>query len=157
MAITPSRQNAPSLSIRPHNPTASSTTAKSFFHARTLAEMLVEGGLEFTGLRFPARDTIRAAVRLAFGSGFVNEERFSLMVASFSKVGDQLSQWRGYAGDSTGVSLGLDLRHLRPPSAVHTTVVFATYVYIRGPRRNICLGRSWIIVARGSKQHGIQR
>ena len=101
--------------------------------------MLVEGGLEFTGLRFPARDTIRAAVRLAFGSGFVNEERFSLMVASFSKVGDQLSQWRGYAGDSTGVSLGLDLRHLRPPSAVHTTVVFATYVY-QGAEKKHLLG-----------------
>lgn len=111
--------------------------SEEFSHARTLAEKLVEGVPELTGLRFAARDTIRSAVRLAFGSGFLHEERFSMMVASFSEVGDQLSQWRGYAGDSTGVSLGLDLRHLRPPSAVHTTVVFAPCVYDRAEKEHL--------------------
>jgi hypothetical protein len=41
--------------------------SEEFFHARTLAEKLVEEVQEFTELRFPARDTIRSAVRLAFG------------------------------------------------------------------------------------------
>jgi len=64
-------------------------------HARMLAEKLVEGLPESTELRFPARDTLRFAVQRAFQIGLLHEERFSLMVASFSEVGDQLSQWRG--------------------------------------------------------------
>jgi hypothetical protein len=90
--------------------------SEEFSHARTLAEKLVEAQPESTQLLFPARDTLRSAVQMAFRTGLLHEERFSLMVASFSEVGDQLSQWRGYAGNSTGVSLGLDLRQLRLPS-----------------------------------------
>lgn len=103
--------------------------SEEFSHARTLAEKLVEAQPESTELLFPARDTLRSAVQMAFQTGLLHEERFSLMVASFSEVGDQLSQWRGYAGSSTGVSLGLDLRHLRPPSLLETTVAFAPCVY----------------------------
>jgi hypothetical protein len=51
------------------------------------------------------------------------------MVASFSEVADQLSQWRGYADNSTGVSIGLDLRDIRPASNIGTTVTFAPCLY----------------------------
>lgn len=111
--------------------------SEEFSHARTLTEKLVEALPESTGLGFPARDTLRSAVQLAFRTGLLHEERFSLMVASFSEVGDQLSQWRGYAGNSTGVSLGLDLRHLRPPSLLQTTVAFAPCVYAASEKERL--------------------
>jgi hypothetical protein len=111
--------------------------SEEFAHARTLAETLAEEVPEFTDLQFPARATIRSAVNMAFSTGFLDPERFSLMVSSFSEVGDQLSQWRGYAGSSTGVSIGLDLRHLRPASALQTTVVFAPCVYAEGEKKDL--------------------
>jgi hypothetical protein len=111
--------------------------SEEFSHARMLAEKLVEALPESTGLGFPARDTLRSAVQLAFRTGLLHEERFSLLVASFSEVGDHLSQWRGYAGNSTGVSLGLDLRHLRPPSLLETTVAFAPCVYAESEKQRL--------------------
>lgn len=111
--------------------------SEEFTHARMLAEKLVETLPESTETQFPARETLRTAVQIAFKSGLLHEERFSLMVASFSEVGDQLSQWRGYAGNSTGVSLGLDLRHLRPRSALHTTVAFAPCVYTESEKEHL--------------------
>ena len=51
------------------------------------------------------------------------------MVASFSEEGDQLSQWRGYADNSRGVSIGLDLSNLRPPVSIGTAVTFAPCLY----------------------------
>ena len=111
--------------------------SEEFSHARTLAEKLVEEVPEFTGLQFPARSIIRSAINMAFRTGFLREDRFSLMVASFSEIGDQLSQWRGYAGNSTGISIGLDLRHLRPPSALQTTVVFAPCVYDEAEKKEL--------------------
>jgi hypothetical protein len=70
--------------------------SEEFSHARMLAEKLVEALPESTGLGFPARDTLRSAFQLAFRTGLLHEDRFSLMFTSFSEVGDQLSQWRGY-------------------------------------------------------------
>ena len=37
-----------------------------------------------------------------------DERMFSFMVCCFSEVGDLLSQWRGYADDATGFSIGFD-------------------------------------------------
>lgn len=59
------------------------------------------------------------------------------MVASFSEEGDQLSQWRGYAGNSTGVSIGLDLRGLRPPIEAQTTITFAPCIYNEAEKRKM--------------------
>ena len=38
------------------------------------------------------------------------KERFVLVSISFSKNGDQLSQWRGYADDAKGFSIGFDAK-----------------------------------------------
>jgi hypothetical protein len=111
--------------------------SEEFAHARTLVEKLVEEIPEFTGLQFPARTTVRSAINIAFNTGFLDADRFSLMVASFSEVGDQLSQWRGYAGSSTGISVGVDLRHLRPPSALQTTVALAPCLYAEVEKRDL--------------------
>jgi hypothetical protein len=59
------------------------------------------------------------------------------MVASFTEEEDQLSQWRAYADDSRGVSIGLDVRHLRPPSDIGTAVTFAPCLYKDEEKRTL--------------------
>lgn len=102
---------------------------EEFLHAKQLAQELVEFEPEFTGEVFPARDMLRKAVNIAFNTGYLHEERLRVMVASFTADGDQLGQWRGYAGNSTGVSIGLDLTGLRPPADIGTAVTFAPCLY----------------------------
>lgn len=100
-----------------------------FLHAKELAQLLVDDEPEFVGKQFPARDMLRRAVHGAFNTGHLHEERLRIMVASFTEEGDQLSQWRGYADNSRGVSIGFDLRHIRPPSNIGTAVTFAPCLY----------------------------
>lgn len=90
---------------------------------------MVEEEPEYVGQQFPAREYIRKTVNLVFNTGYLHEERLHVMVASFSEEGDQLSQWRGYASDSRGVSIGFDLRNIRPPSNIGTAVTFAPCLY----------------------------
>jgi hypothetical protein len=98
---------------------------------------LIEEEPEFTGIQFPARDNLRNGVAAVFNTGPLNESRLRIMVACFSEEGDQLGQWRGYAGNSTGVSMGLDLRGLRPPLDIQTTVTFAPCIYKEDEKRKI--------------------
>ena len=100
-----------------------------FFHAKDLAQVLVNEEPEYIGEQFPARDMLRKAVNGAFNTGYLHEGRLRIMVASFSEEGDQLSQWRGYADNSRGISIGFDLRHIRPPSNIGTAVTFAPCLY----------------------------
>jgi Protein of unknown function (DUF2971) len=102
---------------------------EEFLHAKNLALELVEEEPEFVGSQFPARDTLRNSVNVAFNTGALHGDRHRIMVASFSQAEDQLSQWRGYAGSSTGVSVGLNLQSLRPPAEIDSAVVFAPCIY----------------------------
>jgi len=102
---------------------------QEFLHAKELAQKLVDEEPEYVGEKFPARQSVRDAVDMAFNTGYLHEERLRVMVASFSEEGDQLSQWRGYASDSRGVSIGFDLRNIRPPSEIGTAVTFAPCLY----------------------------
>jgi hypothetical protein len=102
---------------------------EELLHAKELAETLAEEEPEFIGEQFPARDTVKRAVKMVFNAGHLQDERHRVMVASFSASGDQLSQWRGYADDSRGVSIAFDLGHLRPPKEIGTTVTFAPCLY----------------------------
>jgi hypothetical protein len=110
---------------------------EEFSHARKLAQELVEEQSEFIGKEFPARYVLHQTVNLAFNTGHLHDERLRIMVASFSEEGDQLSQWRGYAGNSTGVSIGLDLRAIRPPLETGTTVTFAPCIYKDADKRSL--------------------
>ena len=110
---------------------------EEFQHARTQALSVVEEEPEFTGEGFPARDMIRKAINIALNTGSLHEERLRIMVASFSENGDQLSQWGKYASAGTGVSIGLDMRRIRPPSDIGTTVTFAPCLYRDADKRSI--------------------
>ncbi len=108
---------------------------EEFLHAKNLALELVEEEPEVTDAGFSAREVLRKAVAVAFNTGVLHEERLRVMVASFSENGDQLSQWRGYARNSTGVSIGLDLRLLRPPVESGTLATFAPCLYRDSDKR----------------------
>lgn len=110
---------------------------EEFLHAKRLAEELVDEEPEFIGNRYPARDILRKSVGAALNSGHLHEERLRVMVASLAEEGDQLSQWRGYADDSRGVSIGLDMRHLRPPAGAGTAVTFAPCLYKDEDKRRL--------------------
>ena len=61
--------------------------------------------------------------------GILSKDTQNLFVASFSRNGDQLSQWRGYGKGGRGVSLGFDLRKLRPPAELDSAFAFGPCVY----------------------------
>jgi hypothetical protein len=108
---------------------------EEFLHAKKLADSVIDDEPASTSSGFRLRDELRKIVNLAFNSGQMHEERLRIMVASFSAVTDQLSQWRGYAGGSTGVSIGLDLRHMRAAAGISTTVTFAPCLYKASEKR----------------------
>ncbi len=108
---------------------------EEFLHARELARTLVNEEPEFVGEQFPARDQIRTAINIAFNTGSLHEDRLHIMVASFSEEGDQLSQWRGYADNSRGVSMGFDLRSIRPSLDIGTAVTFAPCIYLETEKK----------------------
>jgi hypothetical protein len=110
---------------------------EEFLHAKRLADRLVDEEPEFVGYQFPVRDILRKAVGAAFNTGYLHEERLRVMVVSFTEEGDQLSQWRGYANNSRGVSIGLDVRHLRPPLLVGTAVTLAPCLYPEEDKRRV--------------------
>jgi hypothetical protein len=113
---------------------------QEFLHAKELAYKLADEEPEYAGQHFPAREYVRKAIDIAFSTGYLHEDRLRVMVASFSEEGDQLSQWKGYADDSRGVSLGLDLRGIRPPSNIGTSVVFAPCLYKDQQKRALLQG-----------------
>ncbi len=102
---------------------------QEFRHSKDLAIELLAAEPEFIGLQFPAREYLAKGVETVLNKGMLREDAVRIMVASFSEHGDQLSQWRGYAANSSGVSIGLDLRARRPPVGTGTMVVFAPCVY----------------------------
>jgi hypothetical protein len=110
---------------------------EEFLHAKKLTESLIDEQPASTPSGFPLQKQLRMAVKAAFNSEQMHDQRLRIMVASFSAAGDQLSQWRGYAGESTGVSLGLDLRHLRTPAGITSTETFAPCLYKDNEKRSL--------------------
>jgi hypothetical protein len=100
-----------------------------FIHAREVATHVIAETAEYGANFFPARDHSKKVVDLAFERGMLSASRIQVFVASFSEAEDQLSQWRGYAQGSSGVSLAFDLTGLRPPVHTDTLVTLAPCVY----------------------------
>jgi hypothetical protein len=102
---------------------------EEFTHARKLADDVVQETPELGLNQYRDRYFLAKAVNSAFNTGPLHPNRLQIFVASFSAASDQLSQWRGYSRGSTGVSLGFDLKSLRPPTGTDTAVSFAPCVY----------------------------
>ncbi len=110
---------------------------QEFRHSKDLAIELLADEPELIGFQFPAREYLNKGVDAVLHKGMLREDAVRIMVASFSEHGDQLSQWRGYAANSSGVSIGLDLRARRPPVGIGTMVVFAPCVYREEDKRTL--------------------
>ena len=67
----------------------------------SLGEQLLYSVLDSSTINYSQKETVRKALE-------VFKARFVLVSMSFSKNGDQLSQWRGYADDANGFSIGFN-------------------------------------------------
>ncbi|QEE28573.1 DUF2971 domain-containing protein [Terriglobus albidus] len=103
--------------------------SQEFVHAKELAQELADEVVDSSAAGVVVNGMLKKAVDLAFNTGPLRADRLQVMVASFSNARDQLSQWRGYSGASSGVSISFDLSKIRPPLGVETAVVFAPCVY----------------------------
>ncbi len=95
--------------------------SQEFVHARELAWKLADEVLESSDSGVAVSGMFKNAMNLAFNTGPLRADRLQVMVASFSQARDQLSQWRGYSGASSGVSISFDLSTIRPPLGVENS------------------------------------
>ena len=110
---------------------------QEFNHAKVLAMQLANEVVDSSKIGVTDNTLLQSAVNLAFNTGPLRADRLQVMVASFSEAEDQLSQWRGYSGASSGVSISFDLSKLRPPYKIQTGVVFAPCVYELSQKRAV--------------------
>src|ERR1017187_1531320 len=99
-----------------------------FVHARDIAAgilpaLYVDG--HFPGMPI---DDLTKMLDKAFDEGALSPLENQIYIASFSTAPDLLSQWGRYA-TYQGVSIGFDLRELRPPAEWDIGVTFAPCVY----------------------------
>jgi len=102
---------------------------QEFIHARELAEKRADQIAASWGAVSEVKEMVKKAINAVFNTGPLHPERSQVMVASFSHARDQLSQWRGYSGGSSGVSISFDLSRVRPSYEIGTAAVFAPCVY----------------------------
>jgi hypothetical protein len=94
--------------------------AEEFVHAKKLIYTMaketaekVAGEEQRKGLGDTIVKSLCDQVRWLFESGPLSTNTLQVYVACFCEHKDQLSQWRGYASASSGVSLGFDLGRFR--------------------------------------------
>lgn len=104
---------------------------EEFVHARQLADEMVKERPELDAEGFPDREFFAKTVALGFGL------KAEIFVACFTAAEDQLGQWRAYSHGSAGVSLGFDLRGIRPLIESGSTVCFAPCVYSLARKRKL--------------------
>jgi hypothetical protein len=103
--------------------------SSEFIHARSITEQVIDEAPEKDENGWPLQKNLRQIISLIFEQGALSPDSLEIYTASFSAAEDQLGQWRGYSRGSSGMSLGLDLRSLRPSPGVKTLVTFAPCVY----------------------------
>jgi DUF2971 family protein len=111
--------------------------SSEFIHARSITEQVIADAPEKDENGWPLQKNLRQIISLIFEQGALSSDSLEIYTASFSAAEDQLSQWRGYSRGSSGTSLGLDLRSLRPSPGVGTLVTFAPCVYEDGKKREL--------------------
>jgi hypothetical protein len=111
--------------------------SEEFIHTRKLVEQVINEAPEKDESGWPLRESLRLIILRIFEKGSLSPDNLQIYTASFSASEDQLSQWRGYSHGSSGMSLGFDLRQLRPPSEIGTLVTFAPCVYREDDKREL--------------------
>ena len=111
--------------------------SEEFVHARKLlVEIAEQESDENADLTPIIRNEVKREVELLFDEGPLGPRLLQTCVACFSEAEDQLSQWRGYASSSSGVSLCFDLRQIRE-TLDRPLAVFAPCIYDDAAKRAI--------------------
>jgi DUF2971 family protein len=76
-----------------------------------------------------AKRTAQDILAHAFDEGALSPSRAEIFIASFCEAEDLKSQWMEYADAGRGVALSFNLRHVRPPVAIGSSVTFAPCLY----------------------------
>ncbi|HEY4354683.1 MAG TPA: DUF2971 domain-containing protein [Acidobacteriaceae bacterium] len=102
---------------------------EEFVHIRKLVQEFVDSIPDLCPNGWSQKTHLQVLLDHLIAGSFLSSRKTQVFVASFSTAEDQLSQWRGYSGDTTGVSLGFDLKSFRLPAARLSAVTFAPCVY----------------------------
>jgi hypothetical protein len=106
------------------------TTDKTeFVHARDVAARYLERLQPKDDSMATARQWAQDILARAFDEGALSPSRAEIFVASFCGTDDLKSQWMEYADAGRGVGLSFDLRHVRPPDEIGSSVTFAPCLY----------------------------
>lgn len=100
---------------------------EELLHARTLMKEIWKELTQGTK-DVPFRGLLDTLLEVLFG-GDGTSSSLHVFVASFSTARDQLSQWRAYSGQASGVCLGLDLNHIRSERCRFNLDSFAPCIY----------------------------
>ena len=111
--------------------------ASEFEHGRDIVKIEVERLASLQDDTFLTGKLATDLIRKDLSDGFLSSGKVNLYVISFSENGDQLSQWRGYTPTSRGVSIGFDLKHLRPDSAAGAFQFLSPCIYEQEPKLSL--------------------
>ncbi len=108
-----------------------------FIHARDVAETCIQS-LNAAGIlgNFPSLD-LQEMLHHAFDRGALSPLENEVYLISFSEARDLLTQWTQYADRGRGVSIGFDLRYIRPPRELEVAVTFAPCIYQQNEKQQL--------------------
>lgn len=113
------------------------TDRTEFVHARDVAAHYLERWHPKDDSMAWARQTAQDILARAFDEGALSPSRTEIFVASFCGTDDLKSQWMEYADAGRGVALSFDLRHVRPPDEIGSSVTFAPCLYTTDEKERI--------------------
>ena len=107
------------------------TDPEEFVHARQVAVDYLARMDAVDDRARRSRESSQQVIEMAFGAGGpLSANHHEVFVASFSGSMDKRSQWDLYASQRAGVSIGFDLRAIRPPTDINSGVSFAPCIYV---------------------------
>jgi hypothetical protein len=108
---------------------------EEFVHAQAFVDQVISELDEIDENGWGGRQAAKTFTEGLFTRGVLSPKYSQVFVASFSTAEDQLSQWRAYSRGSTGVSLGFDLRNIRPDPGSDALSLFGQCIYQDGMKR----------------------
>lgn len=124
-----------------------------FVHARDIAlEYLKAAERSDQHSKF-VLDEAYNVVEHAFNTGGLSLNVTEVFVASFSAAEDLKSQWAEYADHHKGVSIGFDLRDVRPPKGSGVAVTFAPCIYEQAEKESLIQSALSHFVRQSVKNH----
>ncbi|MGA3371611.1 MAG: DUF2971 domain-containing protein [Terracidiphilus sp.] len=92
-------------------------------------------------------------IESVFNKGALSVNETEVFIASFSAAEDLKSQWSDYADRHCGVSIGFDLRYIRPPKGSGIGVTFAPCVYEQADKKSLIRSALSHFVQQSAKNH----